>query len=130
MLHDARRGRAASVMQCFGRHGAPADAHRPPRGAACWRGAETRRGAHVDPSTGSIPAQIIEAKIGGGLKLAGRAWLALEPRAVIAILHGIGEHSGRYAALASDLVHAGYTVVALDLPGHGESPGPRGDVAS
>jgi alpha-beta hydrolase superfamily lysophospholipase len=42
-------------------------------------------------------------------------------------VHGTGEHSGRYAALADALVARRFTVVALDLPGHGEAPGPRGD---
>jgi alpha-beta hydrolase superfamily lysophospholipase len=42
----------------------------------------------------------------------------------------LGEHSGRYAALAADLAKARCSVVALDLPGHGEAPGPRGDVPS
>jgi alpha-beta hydrolase superfamily lysophospholipase len=45
----------------------------------------------------------------------------------VAITHGLGEHSGRYAALANALVAKRYTVVGLDLPGHGEAPGPRGD---
>jgi acylglycerol lipase len=45
-------------------------------------------------------------------------------------VHGLGEHSGRYAAFASDLAAARFTVVALDLPGHGLSPGPRGDIPS
>ena len=61
---------------------------------------------------------------------AGKLWAAMMPRGLVAILHGIGEHSGRYAALASDLALAGYTVVAVDLPGHGEAPGPRGDIRS
>jgi alpha-beta hydrolase superfamily lysophospholipase len=48
----------------------------------------------------------------------------------VAVVHGLGEHCGRYAALASDLVRRRCTVVALDLPGHGEAPGPRGDFPS
>lgn len=84
----------------------------------------------MNPSLGSVPSRAIEARIGAGLNLRGRAWLAPEPRGLVAVVHGIGEHSGRYGALAGDLVRAGYTVVALDLPGHGESPGPRGDMPS
>jgi acylglycerol lipase len=91
---------------------------------------EIGHSARVNPSAGAVPARSIEARIAGGIKLAGRAWLADSPRAVIAIIHGIGEHSGRYAAVASDLVGARFSVVALDLPGHGESPGARGDLRS
>lgn len=46
-------------------------------------------------------------------------WAVDAPRAVIQLSHGIGEHSGRYAALASDLNRAGFTVVADDHRGHG-----------
>jgi alpha-beta hydrolase superfamily lysophospholipase len=84
----------------------------------------------VNPALGSIPATTLEVRIERGFVLPGRAWCAEAPRALIAVVHGLGEHSGRYAALASDLVHAGYTVAALDLPGHGESEGPRGDIPS
>ncbi|GAA2750664.1 alpha/beta fold hydrolase [Amnibacterium kyonggiense] len=46
-------------------------------------------------------------------------WAVDDPRAVIQISHGIGEHAGRYAALAADLNRAGFTVVADDHRGHG-----------
>jgi alpha-beta hydrolase superfamily lysophospholipase len=46
-------------------------------------------------------------------------WAVDSPRAVIQLSHGIGEHSGRYAALAADLNRAGFTVVADDHRGHG-----------
>jgi len=52
---------------------------------------------------------------------------AERPRALIAVVHGTGEHSGRYGALADALVARRFTVVALDLPGNGEAAGPRGD---
>jgi alpha-beta hydrolase superfamily lysophospholipase len=54
-------------------------------------------------------------------------WTAPSPRGLVAILHGLSEHGGRYAAFASDLVETGHTVAALDWPGHGRSPGRRGD---
>ncbi|WP_375389891.1 alpha/beta fold hydrolase [uncultured Amnibacterium sp.] len=46
-------------------------------------------------------------------------WAVDAPRAIVQISHGIGEHSGRYAALAADLNRAGFTVVADDHRGHG-----------
>ncbi len=53
-----------------------------------------------------------------------------EPRAVVAICHGLAEHSGRYAAVAGYLNDRGYVVEALDLRGHGLSDGPRAFVRS
>jgi alpha-beta hydrolase superfamily lysophospholipase len=47
-------------------------------------------------------------------------------RGVFGIVHGLGEHCGRYAHLAEVLTRAGYAVLAFDLPGHGRSPGRRG----
>jgi alpha-beta hydrolase superfamily lysophospholipase len=65
------------------------------------------------------------------MTLPGRVWCAERPRALVAIVHGIGEHAGRYSALASELVtRARCTVVALDMPGHGDAPGARGDFPS
>jgi acylglycerol lipase len=84
----------------------------------------------VNPSEGRVPATQIEVRIDRDVVLPGRAWCAEQPRALIAIVHGLGEHSGRYCALASALVERRFTVVALDLPGHGETAGPRGDVPS
>jgi alpha-beta hydrolase superfamily lysophospholipase len=50
------------------------------------------------------------------------------PRGAIALIHGLGEHSGRYAELAARFTSKGYAVWAIDLRGHGESPGARGDI--
>jgi alpha-beta hydrolase superfamily lysophospholipase len=84
----------------------------------------------VNPSEGAVPATQIDVRVDRGLRLPGRVWCAERPKALIAITHGTGEHSGRYAALASALVARRYTVAALDLPGNGEAPGPRGDTPS
>ena len=45
-------------------------------------------------------------------------------RAVVQIAHGMGEHAGRYQALAEALVHAGYRVYANDHRGHGATAEP------
>ncbi|WJL96684.1 alpha/beta fold hydrolase [Microbacterium sp. ET2] len=44
-----------------------------------------------------------------------------EPRAVVQLLHGVGEHAGRYARLTQALTAAGYTVYADDHRGHGRT---------
>lgn len=84
----------------------------------------------MNPSQGAVPASEIEVRLDRGLTLQGRVWEAERPRGLVSVVHGLGEHSGRYAALASDLVSARFTVVSLDLPGHGQSPGSRGDIPS
>ena len=84
----------------------------------------------VNPSEDRHPASRIDVRINRDVSLPGRVWCAAEPRALVAIVHGLGEHGGRYAALAGALVDRRFTVVSLDLPGHGEAPGHRGDVPS
>jgi alpha-beta hydrolase superfamily lysophospholipase len=84
----------------------------------------------MNPANGSVPAITIDVRVDRDTVLPGRVWSAERPRALVAIVHGLGEYSGRYAALASDLARWRFTCVALDLPGHGETNGPRGDFPS
>ena len=66
-----------------------------------------------------------------GLKFHLQAWEPdRRPRAVIALLHGLGEHVARYSTVAQELVKAGYAVMAMDLRGHGRSGGQRGHTPS
>jgi len=44
-----------------------------------------------------------------------------EPRGVVQLLHGVGEHAGRYGALIAALTGAGFTVYADDHRGHGRT---------
>ncbi len=46
-------------------------------------------------------------------------------KAVILIVHGLGEHSGRYLNVVNHLVPLGYAVYGFDLIGHGKSEGER-----
>ncbi|MBM4290295.1 MAG: alpha/beta hydrolase [Deltaproteobacteria bacterium] len=48
------------------------------------------------------------------------------PVAVAVVLHGFGEHSGRYAALCAELSAWGVTSYRLDYRGHGRAEGQRG----
>jgi alpha-beta hydrolase superfamily lysophospholipase len=64
----------------------------------------------------------------GGLRLYYRAWELPRARAAIAVVHGLGEHSGRYEAIADPLSAYGFSTFAMDLRGHGLSEGRRGHV--
>ena len=62
----------------------------------------------------------------GGVAIFTQRWLPDDaPRAVVMIVHGVGEHGGRYAHVAAHLTTHGYAVCALDHRGHGNSGGPR-----
>lgn len=52
------------------------------------------------------------------------------PRAIMCIVPGLGDHSGRYAPLALRLVSSGLGIISMDFQGHGLSPGWRGCVTS
>ena len=63
-----------------------------------------------------------------GLKLHTIRWLPEgDIRAIIVLVHGIGEHTGRYTHVAEWLTDQGYAVYALDHRGHGRSEGNRVD---
>lgn len=66
----------------------------------------------------------------GETRLSGQAWLPdREPHAVVVVSHGLGEHGGRYRALAERLVASSHMAVyALDHRGHGRSQGPRANI--
>jgi alpha-beta hydrolase superfamily lysophospholipase len=62
-----------------------------------------------------------------GLKLHWRRWPAEGPSSgCVQIVHGLGEHSGRYDHVAASLNGSGWDVLAHDLRGHGLSEGRRG----
>lgn len=61
------------------------------------------------------------------LQLYAQVWQPLgEERAVLVIIHGGFEHSGRYLHVASYFTQRGFIVYACDLRGHGRSQGHRG----
>lgn len=74
-------------------------------------------------TTAAVPAR-------DGTSLLTRHWPpAGEPWAALLIVHGVGEHSGRYERTADRIAAAGIGVDSFDLRGHGGSGGRRGDVA-
>lgn len=54
-----------------------------------------------------------------------REWVSEDCKANLVIIHGVGEHSGRYIETAENLHQAGFNIYTGDLVGHGLSDGPR-----
>jgi alpha-beta hydrolase superfamily lysophospholipase len=66
-----------------------------------------------------------------GINLFYQSWTPdHQTQAVIAMVHGLGGHSGLFATAAKYLVSQGYAAYAFDLRGHGRSPGQRGYINS
>jgi alpha-beta hydrolase superfamily lysophospholipase len=93
---------------------------------------ETTLHPHFPPGTaGDAPAPARDAAMSqvttrDGIALPVYRWPAAGvTRATVALLHGLAEHAGRYAALAQRLNAAGIELVAVDLRGHGRAPGAR-----
>lgn len=66
-----------------------------------------------------------------GTPLFAQQWMpAGPPKAMLAIVHGVTEHSDRYENIVQPMLRAGVGVAAFDLRGHGRSRGRRGHVDS
>ncbi len=64
-----------------------------------------------------------------GNRLFFQSWLPASPgKARLLVVHGLGEHSGRYQNLVDYLLPRGYAVFGLDHPGHGRSEGTPGHI--
>jgi alpha-beta hydrolase superfamily lysophospholipase len=64
-----------------------------------------------------------------GLTLQLREWPLADARGTVVIVHGLGEHIGRYAQVAARLNGRGWRVIGYDQRGHGASEGARGALA-
>jgi len=61
-----------------------------------------------------------------GVRIYRQCWLPDgEPKAVLLVVHGLGEHCGRYSNVVNHLVPLGYALYGLDHVGHGKSDGTR-----
>jgi alpha-beta hydrolase superfamily lysophospholipase len=64
------------------------------------------------------------------LRLFWQRYTPARPRATVLVLHGGGDHCGRYPALTAALVKAGFQAALVDFRGHGQSDGRRWHVDS
>src|SRR5262249_27157863 len=68
-------------------------------------------------------------KIGAGRSAYWQAWVPPEPaRAIVVVVHGLHEHSARYAHVGTRLAEAGFATYAADHRGHGRSDGQRANI--
>ena len=67
-----------------------------------------------------------------GLDIFAQSWepTILQPKAVVCLVHGLGEHSSRYAHVAEAFGRQGFVLFGADLRGHGRSGGVRGHISS
>lgn len=64
----------------------------------------------------------------GAVELYWQGWIPPEPRGVLLLCHGLGEHAGRYGTVVDAVVPDGWAVYGLDHRGHGRSGGRRAHV--
>jgi acylglycerol lipase len=75
-----------------------------------------------------MPSVIGRAVMSDGLELCTRQWPAPDPWASLLLVHGLGEHSGRYEHVGDHFAAAGIDTHAYDHRGNGASDGRKGDV--
>lgn len=84
-------------------------------------------------SMSSAPSILTTFTASDGDNLAVQHWPLpddVRPRGVVLLVHGLGEHAGRYDRVASRLAEWGFEVRGYDQFGHGESGGVRGGLSS
>lgn len=64
------------------------------------------------------------------LTLDGTIYAPMDPKALVVLIHGMGEHFGRYEHVAEFFTQNGYAFAGMDLRGHGRSQGKRGHTPS
>lgn len=69
-------------------------------------------------------------KTSDNLRIYAKEWRIDNPKAVLCLVHGLGEHLNRYNHLAKYFNEKGFAVVAYDRRGHGQSEGKRGHTLS
>lgn len=78
-----------------------------------------------------MPHIEFEIRSTDGLTLYGQEWTPEgKPKSVVCLVHGLGEHCGRYSHAAETFNREETALIAFDLRGHGRSEGKRGHASS
>jgi alpha-beta hydrolase superfamily lysophospholipase len=77
------------------------------------------------PEPGAIAHTEGRLETRDGLRLFWQRFEPAEPRGVLLLVHGLGEHQNRYGHVAAWFAERGFVVLAFDYRGHGRSDGPR-----
>ena len=65
-----------------------------------------------------------------GYQILTHAFIPINPKGTVWVVHGYLEHSGLYRHILPQLFQQGYAVVIYDLPGHGLSTGIKASIVS
>ncbi len=77
----------------------------------------------------NAPRPVVSTLVGaGGAHLRALLWEEPGSEARVVVVHGLGDHAGRYDLLAGAMMSRGFSVLAYDQRGHGASEGRRGHV--
>ncbi len=69
-------------------------------------------------------------KTSDGINIYAKSWDTDNPKAVVLLVHGLGEHINRYDHLGAFLNKNGFALLGNDHRGHGQSGGPKGHIPS
>ncbi len=81
----------------------------------------------LDPDDAPIVAQAVRSTVAIGND-AFTMWKWGDGGPVVVVLHGWGSHAARFGSFIAPLRAAGYTVIGIDAPAHGQSPGRTSDL--
>ncbi len=101
---------------------------RPPRPSPHASRVAVARAAPSRATLPVMPSVIGRVTAADGTELRTRHWPAVEPWASLLLVHGLGEHSGRYEHVGEQLSAGAIDVHAYDQRGQGGSDGRRGHV--
>src|SRR5437867_2588853 len=98
----------------------------------CWKPSRRRSRSCGDSAILATEAVATDGAVTSvdGTRLLYRGWTRAQATHTFAVVHGLGDHSGRYEAFAEAMRKRGMATYAVDLRGHGKSQGQRGHVDS